>query len=46
MMLLMSQELSEWNAKYRQKFGFVFLICASGKSSPEILSELKVNLFI
>ncbi len=36
------QELSEWNARYRQKFGFVFLICASGRSSAEILAELKV----
>jgi 5-hydroxyisourate hydrolase/2-oxo-4-hydroxy-4-carboxy-5-ureidoimidazoline decarboxylase len=36
------QELSEWNARYRQKFGFVFLICASGRSSGEILAELKV----
>ncbi|KAH0980783.1 hypothetical protein GBA52_007960 [Prunus armeniaca] len=35
------QELSEWNAKYRQKFGFVFLICASGKSTDGILAELK-----
>ncbi|TKW08647.1 hypothetical protein SEVIR_6G037701v4 [Setaria viridis] len=23
-----SQELAEWNAKYREKFGFVFMICA------------------
>ncbi|CAL0324385.1 unnamed protein product [Lupinus luteus] len=35
------QELSEWNAQYRDKFGFVFLICASGKSTDEILAELK-----
>ncbi|KAG9452955.1 hypothetical protein H6P81_005859 [Aristolochia fimbriata] len=35
------QELLEWNAWYRQKFGFVFLICASGRSTPEILAELK-----
>ncbi|KAL4178525.1 hypothetical protein AMTRI_Chr13g82740 [Amborella trichopoda] len=35
------QELSEWNSWYKQKFGFVFLICASGKSSAEILGELK-----
>ncbi|KAA8520364.1 hypothetical protein F0562_014620 [Nyssa sinensis] len=35
------QELSDWNAQYRQKFGFVFLICASGRSTPEILAELK-----
>ncbi|XP_057800286.1 uric acid degradation bifunctional protein TTL-like isoform X1 [Salvia miltiorrhiza] len=35
------QELYEWNARYRQKFGFVFLICASGRSTPEILAEIK-----
>ncbi|XP_010691956.1 uric acid degradation bifunctional protein TTL isoform X3 [Beta vulgaris subsp. vulgaris] len=35
------QELTEWNAKYKQKFGFVFLICASGRSTAEILVELK-----
>nr|AKF43386.1 transthyretin-like S-allantoin synthase protein [Geranium phaeum] len=35
------QELSEWNAQYREKFGFIFLICASGRSTSEILAELK-----
>ncbi|XP_039135398.1 uric acid degradation bifunctional protein TTL isoform X3 [Dioscorea cayenensis subsp. rotundata] len=35
------EELIEWNARYKEKFGFVFLICASGRSTPEILSELK-----
>ncbi|PIN01842.1 Transthyretin [Handroanthus impetiginosus] len=35
------QELYEWNARYRQKFGFVFLIFASGRSTPEILAEIK-----
>lgn len=35
------QELSDWNARYKQKFGFVFLICASGRSTAEILAELK-----
>ena len=35
------QELSEWNARYRQKFGFI--ICASGRSTDEILAELKVK---
>lgn len=37
------QELLEWNAQYRQKFGFVFIICASGRSTSEILAELKVR---
>ncbi|CAL9752494.1 unnamed protein product, partial [Musa acuminata subsp. burmannicoides] len=35
------QELMEWNSRYREKFGFVFLICASGRGTPEILAELK-----
>ncbi|KAL9228792.1 hypothetical protein vseg_004333 [Gypsophila vaccaria] len=35
------QELAEWNSLYKEKFGFVFLICASGRSTSEILNELK-----
>ncbi|CAN1779422.1 Uric acid degradation bifunctional protein TTL [Linum perenne] len=35
------QELAEWNAQYREKFGFIFLIFASGRSSAEILLQLK-----
>ncbi|KAM3300503.1 hypothetical protein ACQJBY_041492 [Aegilops geniculata] len=35
-----AQDLSEWNAKYRNKFGFVFLICATGRTAPEVLAEL------
>ncbi|KAL0410859.1 UNVERIFIED_CONTAM: Uric acid degradation bifunctional protein TTL [Sesamum latifolium] len=35
------EALYEWNARYRQKFGFVFLIFASGRSTPEILAEMK-----
>uniref|UniRef100_A0A0D9VUT3 Uncharacterized protein n=1 Tax=Leersia perrieri TaxID=77586 RepID=A0A0D9VUT3_9ORYZ len=35
------QELAEWNAKYREKFGFVFIICASGRTASEVLAELK-----
>ncbi|XP_047090672.1 uric acid degradation bifunctional protein TTL-like isoform X2 [Lolium rigidum] len=36
-----AQELAEWNARYRDKFGFVFMICASGRTAPEVLAELK-----
>ncbi|KAL6557389.1 hypothetical protein OROMI_017739 [Orobanche minor] len=35
------QELYDWNARYLRKFGFVFLIFASGRSTPEILAEMK-----
>lgn len=38
---LTAQELAEWNARYREKFGHVFMICASGRTAPEVLSELK-----
>jgi allantoicase len=36
--------LAEGNREYRKKFGFVFLICATGKSSSEILASLKNRL--
>ncbi|CAK7349252.1 unnamed protein product [Dovyalis caffra] len=35
------QELADWNARYRDKFGFIFLICASGRTTAEILTDLK-----
>ncbi|XP_031482024.1 uric acid degradation bifunctional protein TTL isoform X1 [Nymphaea colorata] len=35
------QELHEWNIRYKQKFGFIFIICASGRTSNEVLVELK-----
>ncbi|GJN31680.1 hypothetical protein PR202_gn00018 [Eleusine coracana subsp. coracana] len=37
----LNEELAEWNAQYREKFGFVFMICASGRTTPEVLAELK-----
>ncbi|KAG6467886.1 hypothetical protein ZIOFF_072450 [Zingiber officinale] len=37
------QELVDWNIRYQEKFGFVFLICASGRGTLEILVGLKVN---
>ncbi|KAL9429822.1 hypothetical protein AB3S75_025252 [Citrus x aurantiifolia] len=36
-----SQELSDWNNRYRLRFGFIFVICASGRTTAEILAELK-----
>ncbi|KAJ0246009.1 Uric acid degradation bifunctional protein TTL [Hirschfeldia incana] len=35
------EELAEWNVLYRQKFGFIFIICASGRTHAEMLAELK-----
>jgi allantoicase len=37
-------DLAEANEKYRAKFGHVFLICATGKSSTEILKNLQWRL--
>ncbi|GAX73778.1 hypothetical protein CEUSTIGMA_g1229.t1 [Chlamydomonas eustigma] len=36
-----SKELQHWNKLYFDKFGFIFIIFAKGRSSPEILSCLK-----
>lgn len=34
-------ELEEGNKKYEEKFGYTFIICATGKSAGEILEILK-----
>lgn len=36
--------LAEGNLRYRQKFGFIFLICATEKSAREILESLQQRL--
>ncbi|XLU46250.1 hypothetical protein S245_041064, partial [Arachis hypogaea] len=36
-------ELYEWGSMYEKKFGYVFVTCASGKSSEDILTELKMR---
>jgi allantoicase len=38
------QELAVQNRVYADKFGYVFLICATGKSSEEILGALRLRL--
>jgi allantoicase len=38
------QELAAQNRAYAEKFGYVFLICATGKSSEEILNALRQRL--
>lgn len=38
------QELNQGNIDYEKKFGFVFLICATGKSATEMLEALKKRL--
>lgn len=37
-------ELAEKNAKYDEKFGYVYLVCASGRSAEELLAILTERL--
>jgi OHCU decarboxylase len=37
-------QLAGGNRKYESKFGFIFIVCASGKSSDEMLSILNDRL--
>jgi OHCU decarboxylase len=37
-------ELARANHQYETKFGFIFIVCASGKSSDEMLSILQHRL--
>jgi 2-oxo-4-hydroxy-4-carboxy-5-ureidoimidazoline decarboxylase len=39
-----ADELREANLAYEQRFDRVFLICATGKSGPEILAALRARL--
>ena len=36
--------LADLNNDYEQKFGFIFIICATGKTSDEMLSALRERL--
>ena len=36
--------LAEGNRAYEKKFGFIFIVCAAGKSAPEILEILERRL--
>ena len=38
------QELANLNRQYEQKFGHIFIVCASGKSSEEMLAILRARL--
>jgi 2-oxo-4-hydroxy-4-carboxy-5-ureidoimidazoline decarboxylase len=37
-------ELAKGNADYKKKFGFIFIVCASGKSASEMLAILSARL--
>lgn len=36
--------LAEGNRDYEQRFGFIFIVCATGKSSEEMLAILQARL--
>jgi 2-oxo-4-hydroxy-4-carboxy-5-ureidoimidazoline decarboxylase len=38
------QELARGNAEYKSKFGFIFIVCATGKSAEQMLSLLNERL--
>lgn len=38
------EELAEGNKAYEEKFGFIFIVCATGKSAEEMLEILKSRL--
>jgi 2-oxo-4-hydroxy-4-carboxy-5-ureidoimidazoline decarboxylase len=38
------QELKKLNEEYEKKFGFIFIVCATGKSADEMLALLKARL--
>ena len=37
-------ELARVNAEYEERFGFIYIVCASGKSAEELLSIAKSRL--
>lgn len=38
------QALAEGNQEYKRKFGFIFIVCATGKSADEMLGMLHARL--
>jgi 2-oxo-4-hydroxy-4-carboxy-5-ureidoimidazoline decarboxylase len=38
------RKLAEGNCAYRAKFGYIFIVCASGKSAAEMLDMLELRL--
>jgi 2-oxo-4-hydroxy-4-carboxy-5-ureidoimidazoline decarboxylase len=38
------EKLARLNREYEEKFGFIFIVCATGKSSDEILALLEKRL--
>jgi len=38
------EELAKYNVNYEKKFGYIFIVCATGKSAEEMLQLLKERL--
>ncbi|WP_425614026.1 2-oxo-4-hydroxy-4-carboxy-5-ureidoimidazoline decarboxylase [Anatilimnocola sp. NA78] len=38
------QELADYNREYELRFGYIFIVCATGKSADEMLALLKSRL--
>ena len=38
------QELADLNRQYEERFGYIFIVCATGKSSEEMLAILQARL--
>ena len=36
--------LAEGNAAYERRFGYIFIVCASGRSADEMLAVLRARL--
>jgi len=39
-----AQEMARLNVEYENKFGFIFIVCATGKSADEMLSILQTRI--
>jgi OHCU decarboxylase len=37
-------QLADYNQRYEQRFGFIFIVCATGKSAAEMLSLLQSRI--
>ena len=41
---MVKQELEKYNREYVKKFGYIFIVCATGKSAEEMLDLLRQRL--
>jgi 2-oxo-4-hydroxy-4-carboxy-5-ureidoimidazoline decarboxylase len=39
------QQLADGNQAYEQRFGYIFIVCATGKSADEMLQVLQQRLY-